>query len=54
MPIFPGPVSHNNPDAPIVNATGNQVVGFGFFSSISARNNLAAGTSGYWILGYSW
>jgi hypothetical protein len=43
MPIFPGPVSHNNPNAPIVNATGNQVVGFGFFSSISDRNNLDAG-----------
>ena len=43
MPIFPGPVSHNNPNAPIVNATGNQVVGFGFFSSISDRNSLAAG-----------
>jgi hypothetical protein len=43
MPIFPGPVSHNNPNAPIVNATGNQVVGFGFFSSVADRNSLAAG-----------
>lgn len=43
MPIFPGPVSHNNPNAPIVNATGNQIVGFGFFSSITERDALAAG-----------
>jgi hypothetical protein len=42
MPIFPGPVSHNNPNAPIVNATGNQIVGFGFFSSISERDALDA------------
>ena len=43
MPIFPGPVSHNNPNAPIVNATGNQVVGFGFFDTTNDRNALASG-----------
>lgn len=43
MPIFPGPVSHNNPNAPIVNATGNQVVGFGFFATTGDRDNLASG-----------
>ena len=40
MPIFPGPVSHNNPNAPIVDATGNQIKGFGFFDSISERDLL--------------
>lgn len=49
MPIFPGPVSHNNPNAPIVNATGNQIVGFGFFDTTNDRNNLASAlqTDGY-------
>ena len=49
MPIFPGPVSHNNPNAPIVNATGNQIVGFGFFDTTGDRNNLANAlqTDGY-------
>tara|TARA_R100001463_G_scaffold100550_3_gene155043 strand:+ start:734 stop:1234 length:501 start_codon:yes stop_codon:yes gene_type:complete len=49
MPIFPGPVSHNNADAPIVDGTENQIIGFGFFSSISARNQLSTllQTTGY-------
>ena len=42
MPIFPGPVSHNNPNAPIVNATGNQIVGFGFFDTTDDRDDLAS------------
>ncbi len=42
MPIFPGPVSHNNPNAPILDATGNQVKGFGFFANTSARDALNA------------
>jgi len=40
MPIFPGPVSHNNANAPILDATANQVVGFGFFDTTSDRNGL--------------
>lgn len=42
MPIFPGPVSHNNANAPILDATGNQVKGLGFFDDTTARNNLGA------------
>lgn len=42
MPIFPGPVSHNNPNAPILDATGNQVKGFGFFDDTSERDALSA------------
>ena len=42
MPIFPGPVSHNNPNAPILDATGNQVKGFGFFATTSARALLSS------------
>ncbi|HAG28913.1 MAG TPA: hypothetical protein DCL39_05610 [Alteromonas macleodii] len=42
MPIFPGPVSHNNPNAPIVNATGNQIVGFGFFDTTGERDELSS------------
>ena len=41
MPIFPGPVSHNNANAPILDATGNQIKGFGFFNDTTARNNLS-------------
>jgi len=41
MPIFPGPVSHNNENAPILDATGNQIKGFGFFNDTTARNNLS-------------
>lgn len=41
MPIFPGPVSHNNPDAPIVDATGNQIKGFGFFADTAERDELS-------------
>ena len=42
MPIFPGPVSHNNPNAPILDATGNQVKGFGFFANTGERAALDA------------
>ena len=49
MPIFPGPVSHNNPNAPILNAPLNQVIGFGFFDSVSERNSLASGLR---VVGY--
>ena len=41
MPIFPGPVSHNNANAPILDATGNQIKGFGFFDDTTARDNLS-------------
>ena len=49
MPIFPGPVSHNNPNAPILDATGNQVKGFGFFANTTARSALDTNlrTSGF-------
>tara|TARA_R100001510_G_scaffold15121_1_gene12533 strand:- start:27227 stop:27721 length:495 start_codon:yes stop_codon:yes gene_type:complete len=40
MPKFPGPVSHNNPNAPILDATGNQVIGFGFFADTDERDDL--------------
>ena len=42
MPIFPGPVSHNNANAPILDATANQVVGFGFFDTIQSRSLLSS------------
>ena len=41
MPIFPGPVSHNNANAPILDATGNQIKGFGFFDDVAARDALS-------------
>ena len=34
MPIFPGPVSHNNPNAPILKLGENQVKGMGIFVDI--------------------
>ncbi len=40
MPIFPGPVSHNNPFAPILKLEGNQVKGMGVFADITARSLL--------------
>ena len=40
MPIFPGPVSHNNPNAPIIKLEENQVKGMGIFADVAARNNL--------------
>lgn len=43
MPIFPGPVSHNNPNAPILKLEENQVKGMGIFADTAARNNLSAG-----------
>lgn len=42
MPIFPGPVSHNNANAPILDATGNQIKGFGFFDDTSERDALSS------------
>lgn len=45
MPIFPGLVTHNNPNEAIIDVTGNQVKGFGVFASISGaapnRNSLS-------------
>lgn len=49
MPIFPGPVSHNNPNAPILNAPLNQVIGFGFFDTTAERDSLASGLR---VVGY--
>jgi len=46
MPIFPGLVTHNNPNEAIIDVTGNQVKGFGVFATISGtppnRNSLSA------------
>ena len=42
MPIFPGHVRHNNPNAPIVKLEENQVKGAGVFSGHSERNVLDA------------
>ena len=46
MPIFPGPVSHNNANAPILDATGNQIKGFGFFDNTTERNALSTNLQG--------
>lgn len=65
MPIFPGPVSHNNANAPILDATGNQVKGFGFFDDTSERDALSTnlqvdgflaivGTTAYIFQGGTW
>jgi hypothetical protein len=65
MPIFPGPVSHNNANAPILDATGNQIKGFGFFDNTTERNDLDAnlqvdgflaivGTTAYVFQGGTW
>jgi len=65
MPIFPGPVSHNNANAPILDATGNQVKGFGFFADTAARDLLSTnlqvdgflaivGTTAYIFQGGTW
>lgn len=65
MPIFPGPVSHNNANAPILDATGNQIKGFGFFDNTTERNGLDAnlqvdgflaivGTTAYVFQGGTW
>lgn len=40
MPIFPGPVSHNNPNAPIIKLEENQVKGMGIFANVEARSGL--------------
>tara|TARA_R110002050_G_scaffold33569_3_gene85302 strand:+ start:3539 stop:4309 length:771 start_codon:yes stop_codon:yes gene_type:complete len=55
MPIFPGPVRHNNPGDVILDLTANQVKGIGVFdqvatsSSVESRNDLklALRTEGY-------
>ena len=49
MPIFPGPVRHNNTDSPILDLTQNQVVGMGIFGTVSDRDNLHVNmqTDGY-------
>lgn len=65
MPIFPGPVSHNNANAPILDATGNQIKGFGFFANTTERNALSTnlqvdgflaivGTTAYVFQGGTW
>jgi hypothetical protein len=65
MPIFPGPVSHNNANAPILDATGNQIKGFGFFDNTTERNALSTnlqvdgflaivGTTAYVFQGGTW
>lgn len=45
MPIFPGLVTHNNPNEAIIDVTGNQVKGLGVFATISGvapnRNSLS-------------
>jgi|21_taG_2_1085346.scaffolds.fasta_scaffold45706_2 hypothetical protein len=50
MPIFPGPVKHNNPNAPIVKLDENQIKGAGIFANISARNLLASSVR---VIGYT-
>ena len=42
MPIFPGPVSHNNPNAPILKLDGKQVKGAAIIDTISNRNLINA------------
>jgi hypothetical protein len=65
MPIFPGPVSHNNANAPILDATGNQIKGFGFFADTTERDGLSTnlqvdgflaivGTTAYVFQGGTW
>lgn len=40
MPVFPGLVSHNNANRPVLDATSNQIKGFGFFDSATERSAL--------------
>lgn len=43
MPIkYPDFLQHNNPDEVLIDATGNQIKGFGFFANTSARDDLDA------------
>ena len=42
MPIFPGPVSHNNPNAPILKLDDKQVKGASIVANISTRNGIGA------------
>lgn len=49
MPVFPGPVRHNNTQSPILDLTNLQVVGIGIFPNIAGRDALHANlqTDGY-------
>jgi len=40
MPVFPGEVTHNNPNAKILDLTRNQVKGIGIFGTIAERDLL--------------
>tara|TARA_R100001460_G_scaffold5080_3_gene14156 strand:- start:11 stop:499 length:489 start_codon:yes stop_codon:yes gene_type:complete len=43
MPIkYPDFLQHNNPDEVLIDATGNQIKGFGFFANTDARDDLNA------------
>lgn len=42
MPIFPGPVSHNNPNAPILKLDDKQVKGAAIIDTISSRNGISS------------
>lgn len=65
MPVFSGVISHNNANAPILDATGNQVKGFGFFADTDERDALDSrlrtsgflaivGTTAYLYTGSTW
>ncbi len=38
---YPDFLQHNNPDQVLIDATGNQIKGFGFFTDTNARNQLS-------------
>ena len=40
MPLFPGLISHNNPNQPILDLNERQVKGIGIFDSVASRNTL--------------
>jgi hypothetical protein len=42
MPIFPGPVKHNNPNAPILKLEEKQVKGSAIIDNLSNRNGIDA------------
>ena len=42
MPVFAGPVRHNDPGSPIVILDENQVAGLGVVTSIEERNAISA------------
>lgn len=65
MPVFPGEVTHNNPNAKILDLTRNQVKGIGMFDTIGERNSLdermrhegyiaIVGTVAYIFVGPTW